>query len=140
MADVTITAANVLASSSAVLSKEYNAGATITRGQSVYLDTSTSTWKLTDSNAAATGNGINDTRGIAYGDVASGQPLTVILRDPGLTLGGTLVKGTSYYASATAGGVAPSADVTTGWYRVFLGIAISTTVLNYNPVASGATD
>jgi len=136
MADIAITAANVLASSSAVISKQYNFGyASATAGQTVYLDAS-SLWQKMDSNAAVTGNGISDLKGITLTGGGTGQPAVVVTSDPSLTVGGTLVNGTTYYSSTTAGGIAPDVP-TTGAYPTVLGIAKSATVLNFNPISSG---
>lgn len=120
--DVSITAANVIPGANA----QYRygiAGAAITAGQLVYLDVTTGTWKLTDTNVVASA----DVDGIAIVSTASGAPITVITQDDDLTLGGTAAKGTIYIASATAGGIAPSADLTTGWYAVVVGLGKSTT-------------
>jgi hypothetical protein len=136
MADIAITAASVLASSAAQIRKEYTAGATITAGQAVYLNTSNQ-WVLLDLNAAATGNGITDLRGIALHGASSGQPLAVCVSDTDFTPGGTLTNGTVVYGSNTAGGITHDVP-TTGAYPVVLGIPKSTTKMNLQPFASGA--
>lgn len=121
-ADVSITAANVVPGANA----QYRygiAGAAITAGQLVYLDVTSNTWKLTDSNVLASA----DVDGIAIVSTASGAPITVITQDDDLTLGGTAAKGTIYLASANPGGIAPSADLTTGWYAVVVGLGKSAT-------------
>lgn len=137
MSAVSITAASVLASATGIQNDHFTAGATLTRGMSAYLNTS-SQWVPTDSNAAATGNGVTDKRGIVLTDAASGQPVIVLERDSDLTLGGTLVAGESYYAGQTPGAIIPSSDLATGDWVVFLGVAKSTTKLNYAPLAAGA--
>lgn len=137
MADLSVTAANVLASSTAVVERGYNFGATFTAGQAGYLDTSTNTWKLLDLNAAATGNGITDKRGIALNGGASGQPGTFVIEDTDFTPGATLTNGTAVYGSTTAGGI--THDIPgSGSYPVYIGQAKSTSkmVLKFN--ASGA--
>ena len=137
MADLTITAASVLASANAIIERRYNFGATVTQGQAVYLDANTE-WQLLDADAAATGNGVSNVRGIALVSGADGQPAIVALKDDDFTPGATLTVGASYYASGTAGGIAPAADLASGDYVVFLGVAKSTTKLNLNPTAAGA--
>lgn len=137
MADISITAASVIASSAAVILRGYNYGATVTTGQAVYFDTSTSTWKLIDSNAAATGNELATTKGIALNSGASGQPADVAIKDTDFTPGGTLTNGTAVYSSTTAGGVTHDIP-TTGAYPTVLGIAKSTSKMNLNPTSSGA--
>ena len=136
MADISITAANVLGSSTAVRLSQYKAGATITAGQIVYLNSSNQ-WALLDLNAAATGNGITDVRGIAECGASSGQPLSVVTEDSDFTVGGTLTNGSALYGSTTAGGI--THDVPgSGSYPVYVGQAKSTTkaVIKFN--ASGA--
>lgn len=135
MADISINAANVAASSTAVTSKQYNFGATVTAGQPVYLD-SNNKWQLIDQNAAVTGNNITDIRGIAQCNGAANQPAAVCLEDSDFTPGGTLTNGMAVYASANAGGI--TMDVPgSGNYPVFLGLAKSTTKMVLRPVAGG---
>jgi hypothetical protein len=136
MADISITAASVAASNQATIRREYPFGATVTAGQLVYLD-SNNRWQLMDSNAASTGNGVTDTRGIALHGGANTQPAAVVTADPDFTPGGTLTNAAAYYASPNAGALAPAADITTGNYAVFMGVAKSTTKLNLNPTAAG---
>lgn len=136
MADISITAASVLASATAVIRREYTAGATITAGQLVYLNASNQ-WVLADANAAATGNGITDLRGIALNGASSGQPLSVCVEDSDFTPGGTLTNGSAVYGSNTAGGI--THDVPgSGAYPVSLGVAKSASKMNLKTCASGA--
>lgn len=141
MADITITAASLQASASATRNLQYSAGATLAVGDMVYLNASNQ-WVQTDANAAATGNGPSDLRGIVESAGALNQRISVITKDPALVIGATLVKGTVYVGSANAAKVAPIADLATGWYRWLVGVASSTTVINFDPnaLASGATD
>jgi hypothetical protein len=136
MADLSVTAASVIASANATILKNYNAGATITAGQVVYLDAN-SKWQLMDANASATGNDPANTRGIALGGGANNQPIAVATKDSWFTPGATLTNSIAYYASQNAGGIAPVADLGAGNYGTFLGIARSTTILNLNPTAAG---
>lgn len=139
MADISITAASVLASASAIINRNFAAGATITRGQAIYLDTTLATplWKLIDSNAAVTGNELATTKGIALNDAASGQPIDVCVKDTDFTPGGTLTNGATVYTSVTAGGVTHDVP-TTGAYPTALGVAKSASKMNLNPTSSGA--
>jgi hypothetical protein len=139
MADIVITAANVAPGASAIIIKDYKAGAAVTAGQAVYLDTSTTpaTWKLIDSNAAVTGNEIATSKGIAVNGAASGQLLAVDVADTDLTVGGTLTNGSTVYTSTTAGGVTHDVP-TTGAYPTALGVAKSATKMVLHPVSSGA--
>ena len=136
MADISITAASVLASSAAVIRKEYNIGyASATAGQHVYLDSS-NTWQKVDANAAATGNELTALTGILLVGGGSGQPGVVCVYDTAFTPGGTLTPGTPVYSSNTAGGITHDAPVT-GVYPRVLGLPKSTTVMFLNPTASG---
>jgi hypothetical protein len=127
MSDLTITVASVAPHTGAnypsILARG-TAGATITAGQSLYLDSATSTLKLADadlSTAAAYGVGI------AMHAALSGQPIQYITGGF-FTPGATLTKGGVYTVSATAGGICPIADLTTGAHPCILFYAISTTV------------
>lgn len=133
MADLTITAANVVAGSGAKKTTG-TAGASITAGQTVYHDSATDTYKLADINSATAA--VRNVAGIALHAAAAGQPLAVHTAGP-ITIGATLTAGVAYYASGTPGGIRPVADNTTGDYPVLLGIATSTTVLNVNIQAAG---
>jgi hypothetical protein len=139
VADLVITAANVAegASGTTVITN-YKAGATVTQGQGVYLDPTTTTWKLTDANGGAPGN-ISDTSiqtGVALASVSSGQRLPVQTAGP-YTVGATVATGTWYIFSATPGGICPVADQVTGWTSTLLGQAISTTQINITPIKNG---
>jgi hypothetical protein len=137
MADITITAASVLASSSAVRRKEYNFGyAAATAGQHVYLDSS-NLWQRVDSNAAATGNEITALSGITLNGGGSNQPADVCVYDTDFTPGGTLTNGLAVYSSVNAGAITHDIP-TTGAYPRVLGLAKSTTKMVLNPTASGA--
>lgn len=141
MAELSFTAANLVASAQAQRRTDFAAGAAVARGDLVYLNTS-NRWVQTDANAAATGNGIADLVGIVESDGAAGQRISVVIFDPAMVAGATLVKGTVYVAGATAGKVNPITDLTTGWYRRVVAVAVSTTVWYFNPngMVSGATD
>ena len=132
MADLTITAASVLASGGAT-TREGVAGAAITAGQVLYEDT-TGTWKLAD-NDSGTG-AVRSPDGIALNGAAAGQPLKILTKGP-ITIGATLTPGVAYYLSGTPGGICPVADLSTGDYPTIIGIAKSTTVLDVNIQESG---
>ena len=115
MADVTVTAAEVLPLNSTT--RTGLAGAAITAGQTVY-ESSSGTWVLADANASATAAA---TQGIALNSAASGQLVTVAIGgtiDPGFTV----TVGTIYVQSATAGGIAPAADLASGHYVTIIGV------------------
>jgi len=132
MADISITAANVVAGSDAVR-ESGTAGATVTAGQLVYLDTSDMKYKLADSNGASA---LRVPNGIALNGASNGQPLS-IQKGGDITIGGTLTAGVAYYLSDTPGGICPVADLGSGEYPCIVGIAKSTSVLSVNIQPSG---
>jgi hypothetical protein len=133
MADLSLTAANVVAGSGAVV-EAGTAGATITAGQVVYRDSADNKYKLADNNSAT--EAVRAPRGIALNGASDGQPLS-ILRSGSITLGAVLTAGVAYYLSDTPGGICPVADLASGEYATALGIATSTSVLNVNITQSG---
>lgn len=119
MADLTITAANVVSGANAV-TRQGVAGATITAGQPLYQDSADSyALKPARANAAATDLVV----GIALHGAADGQPITY-QSEGAINVGATLVVGTIYVLSAAAaGGIAPSGDLASGNYVTVLGVA-----------------
>ena len=134
MADLTITAASVAPGTGAKIDRRYNAGATITAGQLVYLDTTTETLLLADANASALTAVLH---GVALHGASSGQPLAVLTDGP-ITIGATVTLGHVYALSATAGGIAAVADLATGHYTSLLGVATSASVIDVAIHVSGA--
>lgn len=134
MADLTITAASVLAGSG---SKRTNgtAGASLTAGQVVYLDSAAGTYKLADTDSATAA--VRSPAGIALNAASSGQPVAVLTSGP-ITIGATVAVGDVYYLSGTAGGLAPFADVAAGDYPCIIGICTSTSVLEVKIHEAGA--
>jgi hypothetical protein len=126
MADLSITAASVVAGSGARVAHG-TAGATITAGQAVYRDASTGKYLLADNDSATAG--ATEPVGIALNGAASGQPLAVLTKGP-VTIGATLTAGTDYWLSSTAGGICPRADLGAGDTAVLIGTASSATVLD----------
>ena len=135
MADLSITAASVVPGSRARILPG-TAGATITAGQTVYLDSTTNTYKLADANSSAATAAVV---GIAMNGASAGQPISVNVEDDDLTVGATLsMSAPVYVQSATAGGIAPSADIAAGWYPSVLFIAKSTTKAILKPFRGSA--
>lgn len=124
MADISITPASVLPDLTGDI-RTGTAGATIVAGNVVYFDAATSTYKLADANSsAATAAAV----GVAVCGAAAGQKVSVQYSGS-ITLGAVLTQGLIYVASATAGAMAPSADLASGYYAAILGTATSTSVL-----------
>lgn len=135
MADLSVTAASCVPVAPYTL-KYGIAGATITAGKPLYLDSATNTWKLADSNGAS--DEIRKATALALTGSSAGQPVAY-MTEGDVTLGATMTAGVAYYLSDTAGGICPVADLGAGEYPCLIGIANSTTVLrlgfNYSGVS-----
>jgi hypothetical protein len=125
MADLTVTAANVVAGSNASRSDGV-AGEAIVAGKAVYKSSTTKKWMLADSNSANAE--AREAIGIALNAASLNQPVAVQTHGD-ITIGAALTAGIPYYLSDTPGGICPVADVGTGEYVCQLGLAKSTTVL-----------
>lgn len=124
MADLTITAANVLAGANAVTRMSV-LGAAVAVGEVVYEDPADSMkLKLADANGATAAQ---NPVGVALTAGNAGQPALIVTDDDDFTPGGTLVPGTVYVLSANPGKIAPSADAVAGWRVSVLFVAKSTT-------------
>ena len=136
MAAISITAANVLKSSTGQVSVG-TAGATITAGQSVYIDTSDSNKiKLADANGTAPANTF---AGIALNAASSGQPVSYCTNDTsGFTIGATVVAGDTIWLSQTPGGLTKTIGDLSGGIAIVVGVMLTTTTLNLTPVVGGS--
>jgi hypothetical protein len=101
-------------------------GATISEGDSLYLDTADSEHKLTDSTAQATAviAGIAMTPGVdgGYGVMATSGSIILV--------GTTMAIGQSYAVSTNAAKIAPETDIATTEYVSRIGTAASATQLD----------
>ena len=132
MADLTVTASQVLSSTGAVFATG-TAGATITAGQPVYYDGTN--YQPADANASST---TAAAVGIALHASLTGQPIKIqTAGDITIGAGAAPAVGTIYVVSATAGGIAPSSDGTTGWYTTILGVGAATNIIKLQIYASG---
>lgn len=126
MADITITAGNVLRVSGDVV--RGTSGATITAGHALYYDSAAGTYKLCDNdNASST---VRTFFGIALNGASSGQPVDIQINGV-INIGATVGVGTVYTTSATAGGIAPSSDLSAGEYTHIIGVAITTANIQF---------
>lgn len=133
MADLTVTAANVLPSANAVAQRG-TAGEAITRGQGLYRNANDGKlYKAVATNLVAA-----EFVGIALQDAGANQPILYCAEDSDFTPGATLVTGTAYVVSATAGGLAPIADLVTGNIVSVVMLAKSTTKAVLRRINSGA--
>jgi hypothetical protein len=134
MADISITAANVLKGTTNTV-ENGTAGETITAGQVVYKKSTDGLfWKADCYATSVTSNDeIKEAYGIALNSAAANQALQV-QRTGDITIGGSVTAGAVYYLASSnvgaAGGIAPLDDlVSTDWY-VIIGVATSTTVIH----------
>jgi len=133
MADLSITAASVVPSANARRISRTAASA-ITAGQVLY-QLAAGTVAPADANGASP---LFNVVGIAENGGGTGQRISVITEDPALAIGATVVIGDVFILSATAGGIADVADAAAGHYVTVLGVAVSTSSINFKPVAAGA--
>jgi hypothetical protein len=137
MADLSQTPANVAIGSANCPTKVVTYGEAITQGNAVYQSTTDSKYYKADADAAATAiaAGIALTPGSTDGVGLIAQPSTVAGRSL-VNLGATLTVGQVYVVSATAGNVAPYADLTTGDFVTILGVATTTALIDFQVVVS----
>jgi hypothetical protein len=132
MSDISVTAGNVVAGAAARIVNG-RAGGTITAGQPVYSDsTDSGDFKAADNNVSAA---VANAAGIALHGAADGQPLAICVEGD-INLGATLIVGETYIVSATAGGIAPVADISTNFVTV-LGVARTAAILQLKINATG---
>ena len=132
MADLTQTAASVVTVSGGISKGDFNGGATMTAGMSVYLDASNLWQKAQADTAGHLGvvNGAGARTGILLSDTVNGRP--ALVQETGvINVGATLTVGTLYVISAAnAGKIAPFADLTSGQQIFILGLAKSSSQLD----------
>lgn len=135
MANLTITPAQVLAGTDCDFYQGI-AGETVAAGQACYLDDVTNRLRLADANASQE---TAAARGISLHAASSEQPLRLAVSGT-LTLGAGAAPllSTIYIAGATAGGIAPAADLAAGWYTSLLGVGGPNNTLIMNVFASGS--
>lgn len=110
-------------------------GATISAGQSIYLDSADNKWKLADCNAGSAAvaacAGVAITPGIAdgHGIIATGGSIILV--------GTTMAVGTSYAVGQTAGSLVPESDLTTSDYLSKVGSGSTTTQMLLGISATG---
>ena len=133
MADLAVTAANVLQSSGTSVSSGV-ASTAITRGQYVYV-LANGTIGLADSNGASPANSV---AGCCLADVATSQTCFYVAADSGFTPGFTVLAGDTIWLSNTPGACTKTyADVAAGSTVIPLGVMTSTTVMRLSPLVGG---
>lgn len=108
-------------------------GATVSSGQSLYLDTSDQEYKLADASLVGTAAATV----IALTPGVDGGSGVVAFDGPLIFVGPTMTVGVDYVVSATAGGIAPKSDLSSGDFITDLGRASTTTQIEFSPNATG---
>lgn len=137
---ISVTAANFVPSVYAVYLPGRNlAGEALTAGQAVYMDTAVAVAVGQVKKASATGAGLaTQVIGFAANNASLGQPVKILIRDPQLTLGGTVTAGCIILLHTTAGAVTLTAgDITTGGYVAVMGVGISATKISVGGTKNG---
>lgn len=133
MADVTQTAANVKLKGQTATVQMVQYGETVTQGDNLYPKAADSSkyWRAdADTLIEAAASGMALTPGVAndYGLICTGGPVDI---------GGTLAVGTMYAVSTNPGKFAPISDLASGDFVTPVGVAITTSTLDYAPDPSG---
>ncbi len=131
MADIAVTPANVLKYTGARTGSG-TAGETILAGQVLYRKAADGLlWKAVDTAAASA-----DAVGVALNGASAGQPVTYLISG-GLNPGGTVVVGTTYGVTDTAGGIGAVSERASGDFITVLGIGTTATRIDVDIQASG---
>lgn len=132
MPDLTITATQVLPTDSTETDSGI-LGVTATAGQLVYR--SDNKLLLADANLSPDAA---DTIGLLLNGGGPGQTAQIATGgDVIVGAGAAPTRGTFYVLSATAGGIAPAADLAAGWYRTFVGCGNDNNIITLNITAFG---
>lgn len=126
--DLSITAASVIPGANAVV-RYATMGAAGLAGQVVYKSATDGKLYLADCDSATAG--VRDAVGILISSAGIGSKGSYVTEDDDLTIGATVANGTVYCLSATAGGIAPLADITTGGFVTVLGVGKSSTKIAF---------
>ena len=133
MADLSITAANVIAGTSAQ-TEAGTSGTTITAGDSVYLATDDNKFYTTNTNSAVNAS----VRGMALNNASANQPVDV-LTEGDVNPGATVAIGTIYVVSSSSGKIRPSADMLSGNFVAVVGIGTTASNIKILPIISGVS-
>lgn len=123
MADLTITAANVLVTSNTT-TQRVQAGEAVTAGQVVYQKTSDSKYYKTD---VTTGSEESKAAGVAVTPAGAADDYFLIATAGDIETGGTMTVNEVYVVSAS-GAVSPASDLTSGDYGTIVYIAKSAAI------------
>ncbi len=132
MSELSITAANVLPTATTALVGTKLAGGAITAGMGVYYKASDDKFYAAQSDGSLLEA---STVGVALNSAAAGQYVTVGRES--VTIGATVVVGTQYFTSQTAGGIGIATDVASTNYVTPLGVADTATTILVRPTPTG---
>lgn len=130
MADISFTASDVAIGSQATRYILGQAGEAVAQGKPVYLKSSDGKYYQTDADVEAT----SDAAGIALTPASTDAYFIIVIPGTGAKLifgTGVFTQGVPYYVSTVKGGICPYGDLASGDYVKFLGVAASSTTLNY---------
>ncbi len=134
MADITQTAANVALNDNAVKTRLVQFGEAVTQGMPVYKKAADGKYyKAQNDGTAAEADAV----GICITRGAAADSWGLIAIEGNINVGGTLVVGESYFVSSAFGGICPAADVGTGKFPTYLGVASTASNLKLKPFAAG---
>lgn len=125
MADLVITAANVIAGSNAQKSGGI-AGEAVVAGKLGYYDTTVKKYFLADNNSATAA--ARKPTCMFLNSAAANQPVSV-MNEGDVAMGSIFTPGTAYFLSDTPGGICPVADLASGEYVSLVGLSKSATTL-----------
>jgi hypothetical protein len=134
MAAISVTPGNVLYVDGERVNG-YLAGATITAGMAVYVDTAGLVQIGT--NATAVGSGVGSPLvGVALNGGNAGQPIQILKPGGVVNIGGTVAVG-KQYCEGTAGGIIPVDDIATGEFITTIGVGLTTANIKTGVNVSG---
>lgn len=122
MAAISVTPGNVLRVDGEVVNG-YLAGATITAGQAVYVDSNGVVQVLTNATSAGSGVG-SSVVGVALNGGSTGQPIQILKSGGTVNIGGTAAVGKQYCA-APSGGFIPVDDIAGTEFITTLGVGLT---------------
>lgn len=138
MANLSQTAANVAVGAKTTKTDIVQVGEAVTQGMPLFRDSSNSKWYQCDSNdgiAKARCGAIALTAASADGFALVAYPAGAVNQSL-VNLGATLAVGEVYCVSRTKGAIAPYADLTSADYVTILGVARSTSLLDFQVTIS----
>ena len=138
MADLVITASALLLPADNYTKQQGIAGATITAGQTIYLNTTTVKWHLAQCDGTAA-EACSGGLAVALNNASANQPLAYI-QTGNLDFGAIITAGTFYVLSDISGGIQPVSDfITSTWLLSPIGYGTSTTTMALLTSKIGAT-